>query len=742
MNARTRLLIGTTADWAASDLVLGSGELVLERAGSLLKMKAGDGATHYSGLPFVTATPTIPPQYLTQDQSDLRYLQLADVVTAATPNKVPRLDGGGLIPSAMVPLPPAIAVTGGPADAGKLIKTSSAGVLDLSFLPPIIATSVGAADAGKLVKTASTGVLDLSFLPPIIATSVGAADAGKLVKTSATGKVDPSLITVTTGTYRGTVDATAAKPAGTFLAGDYYLNTGTGAAHASWGFPAGTNVAPGQQVIFNGTAWDTVQGAAYLPISGGTLTGNLGMKVAPSAWGANLEAIEGPSGALAFSPTPAVLLAQNLYNNGGAWVYKSAGPANLLNINNGGYFFNTAASGAAGATATLTTALALDANGNLGLGVTPSAWAAGQSALQLKGGSLYGANTSFVFGQNLYYDGGVLRYVNAGAASYYQQSAGSHSWASAPSGAAAAGMTPTVEMTLNVAGNLLVGGTTDIGARINASGVGNTQLAVSDTTGYALLRGVNTGGNLYVGTDSAAGTVSGNAYGGLLMTATNTPLALGTNGIVRALLSTGGNLNLSGALQALQLAIIGGGSEAIHLANSAAFISFYDTANAARSGYLQGTPGAVQMIAETGNAIIGSSTGSVLLQTGTGQNRISISPTGVLLDVTNGAEIGWRSMPQNVQGNGYTLAASDRGKHVFITSAGTVNVPSGIFHTGDVVTVVNGTGQAITLAQAGSATLFLAGTGSQGNRTIAVHGVAPILCTSATDSFFVWGNVT
>jgi len=258
INARTRLLIGTTADWAASDLVLGLGELVLERAGGLVKLKAGDGASRYSALPFVTAVPDVPPEYVTQDEGDARYLQLAGISVASTPNAVPRMDAGGMLAAGMIPLPPAIAATTGVADAGKLVKTAPTGKLDLTFLPAIIATSAGALDADKLVKTNISGKVDLTFLPPIIAVSAGAADAGKLVKTAASGKIDPSLITITVGKYKGTADATAPKPAGTYIAGDYFINSGSGLADASWGLPVDTVVAPNQQLHFNGTTWDVV----------------------------------------------------------------------------------------------------------------------------------------------------------------------------------------------------------------------------------------------------------------------------------------------------------------------------------------------------------------------------------------------------------------------------------------------------------------------------------------------------
>jgi len=258
INARTRLLTGTPADWAANDLVLGLGELVIESVGTLVKFKAGDGSTRYSGLPFVTAVPDIPPEYVTQDEGDARYLQLAGISMTSTPNLVPRMGANGMLDAAMIPLPPAIAVTTGIVDAGKLIKTAPTGKLDLTFLPAIIATSAGAPDADKLVKTNLSGKVDLTFLPPIIAVSAGAADAGKLVKTAASGKIDPSLITITTGKYKGTADGTAARPAGTYIAGDYFINSGSGLADASWGLPVDTVVVPNQQLYFNGSTWDVV----------------------------------------------------------------------------------------------------------------------------------------------------------------------------------------------------------------------------------------------------------------------------------------------------------------------------------------------------------------------------------------------------------------------------------------------------------------------------------------------------
>jgi len=105
----------------------------------------------------------------------------------------------------------------------------------------------------------------------------------------------------------------------------------------------------------------------------------------------------------------------------------------------------------------------LDSSGNLGLGVTPSAWSV--PTLQLP--------TQFAVGQlgvskNAYYDG-VWKYITTGLASVYQQGAGIHTWYNAPSGTAGNAITFTQAMTLDASGNLGIG-TAAPGARLDVSG--------------------------------------------------------------------------------------------------------------------------------------------------------------------------------------------------------------------------------------------------------------------------------
>jgi len=109
--------------------------------------------------------------------------------------------------------------------------------------------------------------------------------------------------------------------------------------------------------------------------------------------------------------------------------------------------------------------LTLDSSGNLGLGVTPSAWqAALGKVIQLGTGSAIvgdsGAGRLRSIA-NAYFDGTNWRYIVDGYATYMYQngSTGETSWQQAASGTAGNAITFTQAMTLDASGNLGVGTT-------------------------------------------------------------------------------------------------------------------------------------------------------------------------------------------------------------------------------------------------------------------------------------------
>ena len=106
--------------------------------------------------------------------------------------------------------------------------------------------------------------------------------------------------------------------------------------------------------------------------------------------------------------------------------------------------------------------MTLDSSGNLGLGVTPSAWSlAGQKVLQVSNASLtaYTSDEATISG-NAYYSSG-WKYIATNYAEQYTQQSGKHIWYTAPSGTAGNAITFTQAMTLDASGNLLVGTTSN-----------------------------------------------------------------------------------------------------------------------------------------------------------------------------------------------------------------------------------------------------------------------------------------
>jgi hypothetical protein len=102
----------------------------------------------------------------------------------------------------------------------------------------------------------------------------------------------------------------------------------------------------------------------------------------------------------------------------------------------------------------------LDASGNLGLSVTPSAWSSGK-AIEIgnAGNSFWGIGTNEIaISANAYYNGG-WKYAATTSASLYQQYAGQHIWYNAPSGTAGNAISFTQAMTLDASGRLGIGTT-------------------------------------------------------------------------------------------------------------------------------------------------------------------------------------------------------------------------------------------------------------------------------------------
>jgi len=173
----------------------------------------------------------------------------------------------------------------------------------------------------------------------------------------------------------------------------------------------------------------------------------------------------------------------------------------------------------------------LSSSGNLGIGVTPSAWSI--RALQVGSGFAAwssGGTNARIFA-NTYYDG-AYKYVGNGRATQYEQD-GYHAWylaANNTSGAGAAIPAFTQALTLDASGNLLVGNTTQLlftNKELNVN-------AASGSAGFALATGGTA--RLYM---------TGSSSDGNITTKGAIPLLFGTNETERARITAGGYFKAS-----------------------------------------------------------------------------------------------------------------------------------------------------------------------------------------------------
>ena len=101
-------------------------------------------------------------------------------------------------------------------------------------------------------------------------------------------------------------------------------------------------------------------------------------------------------------------------------------------------------------------------------------------------------------------------------------------------------------------------------------------------------------------------------------------------------------------------------------------------------------------------------------------------------------EVGYLGVPQNSQSAAYTTVMADAGKHIFHPSgdanARTFTVDSNAnvaYPIGTILTFINMTSQVVTIAIT-SDTMYLAGTGTTGSRSLAQYGVATAVKMTST----------
>jgi hypothetical protein len=174
----------------------------------------------------------------------------------------------------------------------------------------------------------------------------------------------------------------------------------------------------------------------------------------------------------------------------------------------------------------------LDASGNLGLGVTPSAWTlikpfeignAGNFFAGFQGGS------AVYMGAGAYYNSGWKYATTGDRAAFYDIGDGSFKWNTAASGTAGNAITFTQAMTLYSTGNLALGLNADSGERLQVTGTakitGNTTFSAYVTaarylvtpSGSSIVYNIVNSDNTYTGSYALQAGGGSAGYGGGLM---------------------------------------------------------------------------------------------------------------------------------------------------------------------------------------------------------------------------------
>ena len=305
--SRMRQIVGSTADWTANNIVLGSGEIGIERVSATdIRIKVGDGTLTWSALPYASASSTTI-NTATQTALNGKVNKAGDTMTGLLILSGDAVNVKGAVTKQQMDAATATLTT---SVNGKLSTTGGTltGALTLATDPaqPLQAATkqyVDTAGAAKVSRAGDTmtGALVLSGAPTAALeaatkdyvdnggyqTIVGgsATYSGKVVKLNAQGQIDQSLVPVSAA-YLGTVDLLQPyNLSGTFIVGNYFAVSTSGAIDTSWntrikGSPP--TAGAGQDLIYNGINWDLVGEttsstaiSGKLDKTGGTMTGAL-----------------------------------------------------------------------------------------------------------------------------------------------------------------------------------------------------------------------------------------------------------------------------------------------------------------------------------------------------------------------------------------------------------------------------------------------------------------------------------
>jgi hypothetical protein len=253
--------------------------------------------------------------------------------------------------------------------------------------------------------------------------------------------------------------------------------------------------------------------------------------------------------------------------------------------------------------------------------------------------------------------------------------------------------------------------------------------------------------NLLILEQAIGGYAAINSASGATLTFSNGALSDGKNQVLKLTGTISGNVNVTIPDSIEKTYIVENATVGAHTVtfktSSGTGITWAATDKGKKILYSDGT-NVLEGISSVGDLVAGDVTtntinvSNITISASTTANTISASG-----DVTTSAgnmsdqkgEV--RTVPANTQASTYTLVASDHGK--VIIASDTITVPSGIFSTGQTISIYNNTAGDISINRS-SVTMYWVTDGTDADRTLATRGVATILCVG-TNTFVITGGL-
>ena len=287
-------------------------------------------------------------------------------------------------------------------------------------------------------------------------------------------------------------------------------------------------------------------------------------------------------------------------------------------------------------------------------------------------------------------------------------------------------------------GNLVlanyISGTLTTAAQPNITSIGTlTSLGVTGNIIAGNLIGTLANGNSNVRIPSANGNISLSSAGNA-----NVLVVTGTGANVTGTLTTSGVITGNGS----GLTSIAGGNISGTVANATYAVTSgtsYSVDGANVSGTVANATYAVT--SGTSYSVDGANvSGTVANATNATTSTTQVEKTANTTIATTAFVDRLRSLTTSSTGLAGTLVVGDRG--ALVAATGGITVPASVFAAQDVVTIVNNSASPITITQGAGLTMYLVGTATTGNRTLAQRGMATVVFISDTVAIISGGGVT